>query len=67
MLQNIYILNSVLLNFMLIQINPEKIIYTILGNTTIFKYSIYTILPKVLCHPLLMNSFDYSNFQEYKS
>ncbi len=29
---------------------------------------IYTILPKVLGHPLLMNRFDYfSNFYEYKS
>ncbi len=28
----------------------------------------YTILPKVLGHPLLMNRFDYfSNFYEYKS
>ncbi len=28
----------------------------------------YTILPKVLAHPLLMNRFDYSsNFHEYKS
>ncbi len=28
----------------------------------------YTILPKVLGHPLLMNRFDYfSNFHEYKS
>ncbi len=29
---------------------------------------IYTILPKVLGRPLLMNMFDYfSNFYEYKS
>ncbi len=29
---------------------------------------IYTILPKVLGHPLPMNRFDYfSNFHEYKS
>ncbi len=28
----------------------------------------YTILPKVLDHPLVMNRFDYfSNFYEYKS
>ncbi len=33
-----------------------------------FIIHIYTILPKVLGHPLLMNRFDYfSNFQEYKS
>ncbi len=34
----------------------------------IYIHYIYTILPKVLGHPLLMNRFDYfSNFQEYKS
>ncbi len=32
------------------------------------RYNIYTILLKVLGHPLLMNRFDYfSNFHEHKS
>ncbi len=35
---------------------------------TVYIYSIYTILQKVLGHSILMNRFDYfSYFQEYKS
>ncbi len=48
-------------------------IYNIYSNIYIYIYItplqyIYTILPKVLGHPLLMNRFDYfSHFHEYKS
>ncbi len=58
---------KVLLILYLIQITVEK------KETKQYIYIythiyIYTILPKVLGHPLLMNRFDnFSNFHEYKS
>ncbi len=37
-------------------------------KSSVLHITIYTILPKVLGRPLLMNRFDYfSNFYEYKS
>ncbi len=44
---------------------PAVFMHALPGNT----YTLtYTILPKVLGHPLLMNRFDYfSHFHEYKS
>ncbi len=44
------------------------IFYVLFKLMKMFLGSLYTILLKVLGHPLLMNRFDYfSNFYEYKS
>ncbi len=60
----------VLVNFCFSQLKLiyKDIFLTNNTNKVYFLFNTYTLLPKVLGHPFLMNRFEYfNNFQEYKS